>query len=44
MKKILEQWKGQFLINHEIKKDLKDFNPKDGEQIKIRLLARRKER
>lgn len=43
MKTILEQWEGCFDIEGYIKKDLKDFKPKDGEEFHIKLLQKDKE-
>ena len=42
MKKTLEKWKGKFLVNHEVKDNLKDVKFKNGEEFHIRLLAKRK--
>lgn len=44
MKKLLEKWSGTYLINHEVRQDLKDWKPKSGQTFKIRLLAKRGER
>lgn len=43
MKHLLEQWSGKFLIDHEIKDTLDDVVFKDGDNIRVRLLAKRKE-
>ena len=42
MKKMIEQWQGTFLVDSEKKENLKDWQPKDGEQFKLRLLAPRR--
>lgn len=39
MKSILEKWKGCFDISGYISKDLKEFNPKDGDEFHIKLLT-----
>lgn len=43
MKSIFEKWEGCFDINGYVSKDLKDFNPKDGEEFHIRLLHDRED-
>ncbi len=44
MKNILEQWKGEFLVNHKKLTTLKGIEFKDKERFKVRLLAKRNNR
>ena len=44
MKRLLEKWNGQFIIYGKIVSNLNKWTPKKGEQIKIKLLAKRRER
>ena len=44
MKRILEQWRGEFLVNHKKLTTLKDVEFKDKENFKVRLLAKRNNR
>lgn len=43
MKRTIEDnWKGQFLFDGKLRASLKEWQPKPGEQFKIRLLAPRR--
>ena len=43
MKEKLSKWKGKFLVDHKMYTNLDKLNFKQGEQIKIKLLAKRRE-
>ena len=38
MKSILKDWNGKFVIDGEVKDNLDDFNPEDGEAFSVRLI------
>lgn len=42
MKRMLDKWSGKYIINGKVVDNLKNWNPKKGETIKIKLLAKRK--
>ena len=42
MKRKLEKWEGQFLINHQIKDNLDDEKFEPGKEFHIKLLSKRK--
>lgn len=43
MKTVLEKWTGKYVVNGEVRVDLHDFNPKDGDDFHITLLSKNRE-